>query len=177
MRNKECRSHECAREMKRLETRHSSFFILHSSFFIRTLLVALVLVVFLQVRGFDFVNLDDKEYIIENAHVRAPLTGESIAWAFTTGYFYNWHPVTWLSHMIDYRIFGANPAGHHLMNVLFHALNTLLVFEVFRRMTGALWRGALVAALFAVHPLHVQSVAWVAERKDVLSTFFWRRRP
>ena len=98
---------------------------------------------------------------------------EAIRWAFTTGHAGNWHPLTWISHMLDIQLFGLNPQGHHLMNLFFHIANTLLLFFVLHRMTKALWQSAFVAALFALHPLHVESVAWVAERKDVLSTFFW----
>ena len=97
----------------------------------------------------------------------------SIRWAFTTGYSANWHPVTWMSHMLDVQLFGLKPRWHHLTNLLFHIANTLLLFFIFHRMTKAPWKSAFVAALFALHPLHVESVAWVAERKDVLSTFFW----
>jgi len=93
--------------------------------------------------------------------------------ALTTGHAGNWHPLTWLSHMLDCQLFGVNAGGHHLTSLLLHLANTLLLFGVLRRLTGALWRSALVAALFALHPLHVESVAWVAERKDVLSTLFW----
>ena len=95
-----------------------------------------------------------------------------MAWAFQTGYAANWHPLTWLSHMLDGQLFELNPAGHHFTNLLFHIANALLLFLLFQKLTGALWRSAFVAALFAVHPLHVESVDWVAERKDILSTFF-----
>jgi tetratricopeptide (TPR) repeat protein len=138
----------------------------------RILLVVLVAVVYAQVYKFPFINLDDDRYVTANPEVQAPLTWHSVAWAFTTNAVSNWHPLTWLSHLIDFRIFGLNAGGHHAVNVLFHAANTLLLFHVLARMTGAAGRSALVAALFAVHPLHVESVAWVAERKDVLSTFF-----
>jgi tetratricopeptide (TPR) repeat protein len=130
----------------------------------------------------DFVNYDDGLYVIDNAHIRDGLTAQAIAWAFGTFYAANWHPLTLLSHLIDFQLYGMNAAGHHLTNVIFHIGNTLLLFLVLRLMTGALWRSALVAFLFALHPLHVESVAWVSERKDVLSTFFmflallaWRR--
>lgn len=119
-----------------------------------------------------FVNYDDPDYVSSNPIVQAGLTGESIRWAFTSYYSSNWHPLTWLSHMLDCQLYGLKPAGHHLTNVVFHVANSLLVFLLLRALTGALWRSALVAALFALHPLHVESVAWVAERKDVLSTFF-----
>ena len=135
-------------------------------------LVVITLAVYLQTAGFDFVNYDDNEYVTGNAHVQSPFGLESVRWAFTTGHFFNWHPLTWLSHMLDYQVFGLHAGGHHLVNAAFHLANTLLLFGLLRRATGALGRSAFVAALFAVHPLHVESVAWVAERKDVLSTFF-----
>jgi tetratricopeptide (TPR) repeat protein len=119
-----------------------------------------------------FVNYDDPDYVTSNPIVQAGLTGESIRWAFTSYHSSNWHPLTWLSHMLDCQLYGLKPAGHHLTNVAFHVANSLLLFLLLRALTGALWRSALVAALFALHPLHVESVAWVAERKDVLSTFF-----
>jgi hypothetical protein len=129
--------------------------------------------VFWQVGSHDFVNYDDNQYITENQHVQAGLTWKGIAWAFTTTHASNWHPLTWMSHMLDCQLFGLKSAGHHFTSVLFHVANTLLLFLILNRMTGALWRSAFVAALFALHPLHVESVAWVSERKDVLSTFFW----
>ncbi|PYJ05835.1 MAG: hypothetical protein DME25_07720 [Verrucomicrobia bacterium] len=107
-----------------------------------------------------------------NPRVQAGLALESIRWAFFSVYSSNWHPLTWLSHMLDCQLYGLKPGGHHWTNVLFHAANVLLLFLWLRDMTGALWRSALVAGLFSLHPLHVESVAWVAERKDVLSTFF-----
>ena len=109
----------------------------------------------------------------KNPPVVAGFTPQSVVWAFTQYHSGNWHPLTWMSHMLDYQLFGANPKGHHLVNLLFHLLNVLLLFLVLKRGTGALWQSAFVAALFAVHPLHVESVAWVSERKDVLSSFFW----
>lgn len=119
-----------------------------------------------------FVDYDDPAYVVANPHIRNGPTAESIAWAFTTGYHGNWHPLTWISHALDVRIFGLEPAGHHAVSLLIHALNSALLFLALSRMTGALWRPAMVAALFALHPLRVESVAWAAERKDVLSTFF-----
>ena len=138
--------------------------------------LALILSVFLvysQVRHFDFVNFDDPEYVSGNNHVRAGLTGNGLLWAFTSYDAANWFPLTWLSHMAAYQLFGLSSGWHHLTNVLFHLLATLLLFAALHRMTGALWRSALVAFFFALHPLHVESVAWVAERKDVLCAFFW----
>ena len=136
------------------------------------ILVVINLVVYGQVYDFAFVNYDDSDYVTENPYTQAPFALRSLRWAFTTGYFNNWHPATWLSHMLDYQLFGLAPGGHHVVSLFFHILNSLLLFEVLRRMTGALGPSALVAALFAVHPLHVESVAWVSERKDVLSAFF-----
>ncbi len=137
------------------------------------LLLALVtLVVYLPAVRCDFVNFDDQLYVTENPHVQGGLTWPDIEWAFTTFHAANWHPLTWLSHMADCTLFGLNPAAHHFVNVLFHAANTALLFLLLLRLTGALWPAAWVAALFAWHPLHVESVAWISERKDVLSTFF-----
>lgn len=120
-----------------------------------------------------FTNFDDDGYITGNPHVKAGLKWAGILWAFKSGYAANWHPLTWISHMIDVQLFGLDPAGHHFMNLLLHTANTLLLFILLNNLTGAIWRSAFVAALFAWHPLHVESVAWAAERKDVLSAFFW----
>jgi protein O-mannosyl-transferase len=129
--------------------------------------------VYSQVRHFDFLNFDDPEYVGGNNHVRAGLTWSGLEWAFTSYDAANWFPLTWLSHMAAYQLFGLAAGWHHLVNVLFHVLATLFLFAALHRMTGALWRSALVAFFFALHPLHVESVAWVAERKDVLCAFFW----
>jgi Flp pilus assembly protein TadD len=120
----------------------------------------------------DFVNFDDNFYVTENVHVQQGLTPEGLKWAFSNPVAANWHPLTVLSHMLDGQLFGLKPWGHHLISVLLHAVNTVLVFVLLQQLTGARWRSALVAALFGLHPLHVESVAWVAERKDVLSTCF-----
>jgi tetratricopeptide (TPR) repeat protein len=120
----------------------------------------------------DFLNFDDPSYVTENWVVQRGLTPHGLAWALTTGHTGNWHPLTWLSHMLDCQLFSLNPAAHHATNLLFHTLNSIVLFVLLKRMTGALGRSALVAALFALHPIHVESVAWVSERKDVLSTFF-----
>ena len=136
-------------------------------------LSVLTLAVFWQVKDYDFVNLDDKMYILENRHVLSGLTIDGVKWAFTSVYASNWHPLTWLSHMLDVDLFGVNAGRFHLVNVFFHIACTLLLFLILDRMTGAPWRSAFVAALFALHPLHVESGAWIAERKDVLSAFFW----
>jgi tetratricopeptide (TPR) repeat protein len=121
----------------------------------------------------DFINYDDRDYVVENAHVIGGLSLDGLKWAFTTSHAANWHPLTWLSHMLDCELFGLRPGGHHATSVALHGIDAVLLFRVLARMTAAPWQSALVAALFAVHPLHVESVTWVAERKDVLSTFFW----
>jgi hypothetical protein len=136
-------------------------------------LTVATLMVFWWVNNCDFFIFDDQDYVMQNAHIKKGLTMDNIRWAFTTGAVSNWHPLTWISHMLDVQLFGLKPRWHHITNLLFHVANTLLLFFVLRRMTKALWESAFVAALFALHPLHVESVAWVAERKDVLSAFFW----
>jgi len=130
------------------------------------------LLVFWQVRNFDFVNYDDDDYVYENPHVLNGLTADGVIWAFTTNRSAHWHPLTWLSLMLDCQLFGLGPGRIHLINLLLHIVNTLLLFTVLKKMTGSLWPSAFVAAAFALHPMHVESVAWIAERKDVLSTFF-----
>lgn len=136
-------------------------------------LVLVIFAVYWKVINHEFINYDDNIYIIENRYVKDGLTTEGIIWAFTTTYASNWHPLTWLSHMTDIQLFGLNAGRHHITSLLFHTVNTLLLFIVLKRMTGALWQSAFVSALFALHPMHVESVAWAAERKDVLSAFFW----
>jgi hypothetical protein len=140
--------------------------------FIILALAVLTAVAYAPVRHFDFVQLDDPAYVLENPVVSRGLTLDGLRWAFTTGHAANWHPVTWLSHMIDVQLFGLAAGPHHLVNLALHLLNAILLFLLFEWMTARPWPSAFVAALFAVHPLHVESVAWVAERKDVLSTFF-----
>jgi tetratricopeptide (TPR) repeat protein len=135
-------------------------------------LVVATLAVYWQVLDNDFVNYDDDYYVTENTHVNKGVTFDSLTWAFTSPHASNWHPLAWVSHMIDCQLYGLNPRGHHLTSLLFHVANTLLLLLILVRMTGTLWQSSFVAALFALHPLHVESVAWVAERKDVLSTFF-----
>ena len=136
------------------------------------MLIAACLCVFGGVARNGFVNFDDGWYVTQNPHVRSGLTFESTAWAFKTMSVTNWHPLTWLSHMLDYQLFGLNPTGHHLNNLFLHIANALLLFLLLRNTTGRLWESAAVAALFALHPLRVESVAWISERKDVLSGFF-----
>ncbi|MDA1110836.1 MAG: hypothetical protein O3A78_13655, partial [Nitrospinae bacterium] len=130
------------------------------------------LAVYWQIQDHEFINFDDNEYITENTHVKAGFTREGFIWAFTKSQASNWHPITWLSHMVDCQLYGLNPKGHHLTNLFFHTANSLLLFIVLSRMTGTLWQSGFVAVLFALHPLHVETVAWAAERKDVLSMFF-----
>ena len=144
---------------------------------IATLLISLLLaagtfLTYLPALKFDFVNYDDTDYVTQNPNVTSGLSTTNLVWAFTTGHAGNWHPITWISHQADASAFGLNPGGHHLTNVLFHTANTLLLFLLLRSLTGSLWRSMLVAALFALHPAHVESVAWISERKDVLSAFF-----
>ncbi len=136
-------------------------------------LLLLVVFTFLPVSNNGFIFYDDPAYVTGNPHVQAGWTWENIKWAMNSTVGGNWHPLTWLSHMLDCQWFGLNPRGHHLMSLLFHAINTVLVFLVLEGMTGAMGRSFFVAAMFGLHPLHVESVAWVSERKDVLSTLFW----
>jgi Tfp pilus assembly protein PilF len=147
-----------------------------NKFYILSIYVALTLVTIIAyepVRHNGFVGFDDAIYVTDNPHVNGGITREAIVWAFTTPYSCNWHSLTWLSHMLDCQLFDLNPLWHHLTSLFFHIANTLLLFWVLKRMTGAAWRSAFVAAAFALHPLHVESVTWLAERKDVLSGFFW----
>ena len=139
----------------------------------RFLLALLTLAVYLPVLAHGFIRFDDPYYVTRNPGVQAGLTWEGIAWALTANVASNWHPLTLLSHMLDCELFGMDPMGHHLTSLLLHTASVVLLFEVLRRMTGSVWRSAAVAALFAIHPTHVESVAWIAERKDVLSGFFW----
>ena len=131
------------------------------------------LIVYWPVKDHEFISLDDVDYITDNPHVQQGIDSDSIRWAFTSFHTCNWHPLTWISHMLDIRVFGLNPAAHHLVNLFFHVMSSLLLFLILDRMTRNTWRSAMVAFLFSLHPLHVESVAWVAERKDVLSAFFW----
>ena len=136
-------------------------------------LMVAILVVFSQMYSHDFISLDDGVYVTENPYVSSGFTGAGFVWAFKMFNSANWHPLTWLSHMLDCQLFGLKAGLHHLTSLLFHMANSILLFFVLRRMTGAIWRSGFVAALFALHPLHVESVAWISERKDVLSAFFW----
>lgn len=145
----------------------------HSMILLSIALIAITLSVYWQVGDYEFINYDDNDYVYNNLHVAEGITGTNIIWAFISVDAANWHPITWLSHMADVQFYGMNPRGHHLTNVAIHTISTVLLFILLFKLTSSLWQSAFVAALFALHPLHVQSVAWVAERKDVLSAFFW----
>src|SRR5262245_22098536 len=139
-------------------------------------LVAVTLLVFGQTAGreFEFLRIDDPDYVTANPHVTAGLSIDGLKWALISiDYANNWHPLTRLSLQLDYQLFGLNPRAFHLVNVLLHAANSVLLFLLLRRMTATEWPSAFVAALFALHPAHVESVAWISERKDVLSAMFW----
>ena len=136
-------------------------------------LVLATATIYWQVKEHEFLNYDDNQYVTDNWNVQAGFTRESIHWAFTTSYYSGWQPITWLSYILDYQLYGLNPKGYHLTSLFFHIANSLILFMVLLRMTGALWQCSFVAALFAFHPFNVESVAWVAERKNVLSTLFW----
>ena len=138
-----------------------------------TVLVLAAIIVYWPASNHDFINLDDDVYVTDNPNIQSGLSWQGVKWAFTTDYATNWHPLTWLSLMLDCELFGVRPGPMHLVNVLFHIANTILLFLVLARMTKGVWQSVFVAGLFALHPLHVESVAWVAERKDVLSTLFW----
>jgi hypothetical protein len=137
------------------------------------LLFGLTLLVYAQVYNFSFLSFDDNQGLLGNPQVREGFSWSGIGWAFTTGYASNWFPLTWFSHMLDFQVFGMDAGWHHLVNVLIHAVGAVLLFALMKRMTGRLWESAFVAFVFALHPLHVESVAWVTERKDVLFAFFW----
>lgn len=141
--------------------------------FICLALACVTLAVYWQVLSCEFITFDDPHYVTDNQYIRTGFTLSNIKWAFTPAVFGYWHPLTWLSHMLDCHLFGASPLMHHLVNLLIHIANSLLLFLVFKRMTGAVFSSAFVAAVFALHPLNVESVAWVTERKNVLSTLFW----
>ena len=136
------------------------------------LLAFITLLVYLPATSYQFINYDDPTYVTSKSIVQSGLTWGGVKWAFAGIHVSNWHPLTWLSHMADCDLFRLNPAGPHLVNILFHSVNAGLLFALLFRLTNKLWPSAFVAALFAWHPLHVESVAWIAERKDVLSTFF-----
>src|SRR5581483_8604795 len=136
-------------------------------------LVLLTVTVYLPVGNNAFINFDDNQYIVKNPHVTSGLNWDTVQWAFTSFDAANWHPLTWISHAIDFELFGMNAAGHHFENVLLHALNAVLLFLIFKTITGFAGRSWMLAVLFAVHPLNVEAVAWAAERKTVLSVLFF----
>ena len=151
---------------------------LYSSLALRDVFICLALFlvtlgVYSQVAHFEFVNYDDPDYTTENPHTRGGLTPANVAWAFTSSYAANWFPLTWISHMLDQKFFGSDAGRQHLTNLALHLLSTLLLFALFKRMTGWSAASGFVAFVFALHPLHIESVAWIAERKDVLSALFW----
>src|SRR5215472_14786044 len=141
--------------------------------FICLALASLVWLVFGQAIHYEFVNFDDDVYVYKNQQVTGGVTAADVHWAFTHVHSSNWHPVTWLSHILDCQVYGLNAGGHHFTSILIHAITCVSLFLLLRRITGFLWRSAFVAAVFAVHPLRVESVAWIAERKDVLSGLFF----
>jgi protein O-mannosyl-transferase len=145
----------------------------HASILAILVMIALVLAVYWPVQSYNFINYDDQGYVTSNDLVHAGFTYNSFLEVFSKNYLGNWHPLTMLSHMLDWQLYGSHAGGHHWTNVIIHILNTVLLFLLLRTLTGAMWRSAFVAALFAVHPINVESVAWIAERKNVLSTFFW----
>jgi tetratricopeptide (TPR) repeat protein len=148
-------------------------FLNNQRLFICILLAAVTFAVYLPVRNYEFLHYDDDVYVTDNKEVQSGLSWHGIEWAFTTGHGANWHPLTWLSLMLDCQLFGVKSGPMHVVNVLFHIANSILLFVVLARMTKGVWQSAFIAGLFALHPLHVESVAWIAERKDVLSTLFW----
>lgn len=137
------------------------------------ILAVVTFAVYWQVHNFDFINFDDISYVIENPHIRSGITLNGFLWAFGAKYNDLWNPLLWHSFMVDYQLFGLNAGGYHVTNLILHIMSALLLFWLFSRMTGAIWPSAFVAAVFTLHPLHVESVAWVSERKDTLSAFFW----
>ena len=164
------RSRQQRRQARTIEASPDSG--LHKKLLICAALAVFTCLLYSPVRGHPFVNYDDDGYVTENAHVQSGISGETIAWAVTSTEHDNWHPVTWLSHALDCDLFGVHPGAMHVVNVLIHAVNVVLIFLLLQWATGCTGRSLLVAALFAVHPINVESVAWIAERKNVLSTLF-----
>ena len=134
------------------------------SILICLVLISAIIAVYYKVCTYDYINYDDLTYVFDNPNIQSGISLNTIKWMFTTNVGCNWHPLTWLSFMLDWQLFGSNAGGRHFTNLIFHIANTLLLFLVFKRMTSAIWQSAFVAALFALHPLHVESVAWGAER-------------
>ncbi len=148
-------------------------FIKYPTVFIVLTLLITTIAVYWQISDYDFINFDDDVYVTTNSYVQSGLSIKNILWAFTTTFANFWHPLTWLSFMLDYQMFGLKPGMFHLSSLFIHLLNTFLLFWVFQKMTGKIWQSAVLSALFALHPLHVESVAWISQRKDLLSTLFW----
>ena len=146
-----------------------------SEMFIFLFLVVSILAAYLQVRNYSFNIFDDYVYVTENPHVRSGINVETIKWAFSLEEIkpMYWHPLTWISHMLDVSLYGFQSGKHHMGNLILHIFNSIMLFYVFRRMSGEVWKSAFVALLFSLHPLNVETVAWIAARKNVLSTFFW----
>lgn len=155
------------------DTCKNTYFNVRPDIVVCLIIVITSLVVYWQVRNHDFINLDDGSYILNNPHVREGLTLEGFTWAFSFPGFDYWHPLTWVSHMLDCHLYGLKPGMHHQISMILHIVNSMLLFLAFKRMTGSVWRSAFVSLLFALHPLNVESVVWLAERKNVLSSFFW----
>ncbi len=153
--------------------RHPRFYVTERKFFLALALALVTLVIYSPVRNHAFVNYDDDDYVTHNSHISSGLSWQSVEWALTATAQGNWHPVTWISHAADCQLFGLDPSGHHLTNLALHVLNAIFFFFLLVSVTGSTWRSLMVAALFALHPINVESVAWVAERKNVLSTFFF----
>lgn len=156
-----------------MEETNESFFRQNSELIAITTLSVLIIFIYAQTVGFNFINFDDNQYVYENPFVAGGLSWTNIKWAFTHYHSANWHPLTWISHQLDATIFGINAGGHHASNVIFHLINSILALVVFQKYTNSFSKSLIIAALFVVHPMHVESVAWISERKDVLSTFFW----
>ena len=146
--------------------------IVHKKIIVCIFLILAVFAVFGQVSQFDFISIDDDVYVTDNLHIRSGMTLGGLHWALTTRYFDLWTPLVWISYMLDYQLYGLHAGGYHVTNVILHVFSTVLLFLLFNRMTGAVWKSAFIAAFFALHPLRVESVAYIAERKDVLSLFF-----
>ncbi len=136
-------------------------------------LIAATLVAYEPIRHNDFISYDDPSYITSNVEIKGGLSWQSLQRSFTELHSYMWHPLTTLSHKLDWQLFGANPLGHHLVSLMFHIVNTLLLFWILNNLTGSMWASSFVAAVFALHPLQVESVAWAAERKTMMSGLFW----
>lgn len=158
---------------RRKDFGEQKFFDSSADWFIYVIICVVTIGIYWQVNSHEFINYDDDIYITDNENIKNGFSFKTVLWAFTDTSSGNIHPLTWFSHILDYTLFGADAGNHHLVNVVFHVANSILIFIVFRRMTGTLWRSAFLSAMFALHPLHVESVTWASERKDVLSTLFF----